>query len=324
MPVLFKHHDGPSTHSSAVSPSSPQQSTYHYILPVSSWALGTLLVGVLVLLLLRFVQRQSRAFLTRGRTMHTPPSLQGDKKLGLETNSPPSPAHQALMRAEASHDFDFEKNPPYADDGYTAPTNYEPLQRYYGEIEKALYNSEDGSKQDVAVTTPLSAQLPALYPFWPADFPQPTLSPADNETNSLPTSESTSIFYSPPGTATSSSLSPPTIPSTSPPAPLSGIGPPPPRRFSNPQAQGQGQSSIVGPSSSSTSTTFPPRRRSWNKSQMGIQVNEEIIVAAEGWRRHTRVYGGGICAACGDCARRLGDGSEEGMAPVVVGGGGMV
>lgn len=31
---------------------------------------------------------------------------------------------------------------------------------------------------------------------------------------------------------------------------------------------------------------------------MGIELNEEIIIAAEGWRRHTRVYGGGVCQAC--------------------------
>jgi hypothetical protein len=46
-----------------------------------------------------------------------------------------------------------------------------------------------------------------------------------------------------------------------------------------------------------------PRRRSYNKNlsidgSMGIEVNEEIMVAAEGWRRHTRVYGGGVCQAC--------------------------
>lgn len=31
---------------------------------------------------------------------------------------------------------------------------------------------------------------------------------------------------------------------------------------------------------------------------MGIEVAEEVIIAAEGWRRHTRVYGGGVCMAC--------------------------
>jgi hypothetical protein len=31
---------------------------------------------------------------------------------------------------------------------------------------------------------------------------------------------------------------------------------------------------------------------------MGIELNEEILIAAEGWRRHTRVYGGGVCQAC--------------------------
>jgi len=41
---------------------------------------------------------------------------------------------------------------------------------------------------------------------------------------------------------------------------------------------------------------------------MGIELTEEVIIAAEGWRRHTRVYGGGACRACEGCEE-----SEEQM-----------
>jgi hypothetical protein len=29
------------------------------------------------------------------------------------------------------------------------------------------------------------------------------------------------------------------------------------------------------------------------------------IIAAEGWRRHTRVFGGGVCKACEESERRM-------------------
>jgi len=48
-----------------------------------------------------------------------------------------------------------------------------------------------------------------------------------------------------------------------------------------------------------------PRRRSYMKiTPTGTEINGEIIVA-EGWRRHTKVFGGGVCAACEENERRL-------------------
>ena len=50
---------------------------------------------------------------------------------------------------------------------------------------------------------------------------------------------------------------------------------------------------------------IPPRRRSYTKMMTdGTEVNGEIIVA-EGWRRHTRVFGGGVCKACEESERRM-------------------
>jgi hypothetical protein len=41
-----------------------------------------------------------------------------------------------------------------------------------------------------------------------------------------------------------------------------------------------------------------PRRRSYTKtSGEGVEVQGEILIM-EPWRRHTRVYGGGVCLAC--------------------------
>jgi len=49
----------------------------------------------------------------------------------------------------------------------------------------------------------------------------------------------------------------------------------------------------------------PPRRRSYTKTtSAGTEVTGEIVVA-EGWRRHTRVFGGGVCEACLESERRM-------------------
>ena len=48
-----------------------------------------------------------------------------------------------------------------------------------------------------------------------------------------------------------------------------------------------------------------PRTRSYTKTMLdGTEVSGEIIVA-DGWRRHTRVFGGGVCKACEESERRM-------------------
>jgi hypothetical protein len=42
-----------------------------------------------------------------------------------------------------------------------------------------------------------------------------------------------------------------------------------------------------------------------------MEINGEIIVA-EGWRRHTKVFGGGVCAACEESERRLAKSASAG------------
>jgi hypothetical protein len=50
---------------------------------------------------------------------------------------------------------------------------------------------------------------------------------------------------------------------------------------------------------------MPPRRRSYTKpTPSGGEVSGEIVVA-EGWRRHTRVFGGGVCKACEESEKRM-------------------
>jgi len=50
-----------------------------------------------------------------------------------------------------------------------------------------------------------------------------------------------------------------------------------------------------------------PRRRSYTRpleDGPGGEISGEIVVA-EGWRRHTRVFGGGVCKACEESERRM-------------------
>ena len=48
-----------------------------------------------------------------------------------------------------------------------------------------------------------------------------------------------------------------------------------------------------------------PRRRSYTKNMPdGGEISGEIVVA-EGWRRHTRVFGGGVCTACQESERKM-------------------
>ncbi|KAJ8062442.1 hypothetical protein OCU04_008980 [Sclerotinia nivalis] len=68
-------------------------------------------------------------------------------------------------------------------------------------------------------------------------------------------------------------------------------------------------SSIHGGISGSPSTeTVPPRRRSYTKPPNPLSnapaVSGEII-SGDGWRRHTRVFGGGVCEACAESERRM-------------------
>lgn len=48
----------------------------------------------------------------------------------------------------------------------------------------------------------------------------------------------------------------------------------------------------------------PPKRRSYTTMQDGIEVQGEIIVG-EAWRRHTKVYGGGVCLACLESEQKM-------------------
>lgn len=48
-----------------------------------------------------------------------------------------------------------------------------------------------------------------------------------------------------------------------------------------------------------------PRRRSYTKTTPGgVEVTGEVVLG-EGWRRHTRVFGGGVCMACEESDRRM-------------------
>ncbi|KAM3085915.1 hypothetical protein ACMFMG_002968 [Clarireedia jacksonii] len=79
-------------------------------------------------------------------------------------------------------------------------------------------------------------------------------------------------------------------------------------------------SHLHNPSSAPSHNTFPapPRRRSYTRphpnnnpgsphspsSPSYPDLNGEIIIG-DGWRRHTKVFGGGVCEACAENERRM-------------------
>lgn len=53
-----------------------------------------------------------------------------------------------------------------------------------------------------------------------------------------------------------------------------------------------------------TTTTTQTRTRSYAKEfPDGLEVQGSILIA-DGWTRHTRVYGGGVCQACLEAEQR--------------------
>lgn len=56
-------------------------------------------------------------------------------------------------------------------------------------------------------------------------------------------------------------------------------------------------------SSAPDATASIPRRRSYTRTREGVEVQGEVVVV-EAWRRHTRVYGGGVCLACAESEER--------------------
>ncbi|EKD20235.1 hypothetical protein MBM_02187 [Drepanopeziza brunnea f. sp. 'multigermtubi' MB_m1] len=49
-----------------------------------------------------------------------------------------------------------------------------------------------------------------------------------------------------------------------------------------------------------------PKRRSYTETTLeDVEVQGEVVVMAGGWRRHTNVFGGGVCVACKESDRRM-------------------
>jgi hypothetical protein len=91
--------------------------------------------------------------------------------------------------------------------------------------------------------------------------------------------------------------------------------PSPSPTYPTPTSSPSDPSSTSEATSSSSQTGLKidiPRRRSYTKTIVSggaeiveVEVNGEIIVSPDGWRRHTRVFGGGVCKACEESERRL-------------------
>ena len=80
--------------------------------------------------------------------------------------------------------------------------------------------------------------------------------------------------------------------------------PPQPSPFT-PPLRAQTDPSFASFEAYESAAEMPPRRRSYTKTMVdGTEVSGEIIVA-EGWRRHTKVFGGGVCKACEESEKRM-------------------
>lgn len=80
---------------------------------------------------------------------------------------------------------------------------------------------------------------------------------------------------------------------------------PPPLPSPTTEMSSSFESFAPSPSAAQFEIEMPPRRRSYTKATPdGGEVSGEIVVA-EGWRRHTRVFGGGVCKACEESERRM-------------------
>jgi hypothetical protein len=181
--------------------------------------------------------------------------------------------------------------------------------------EKAsLPNQETTPSSSPPPTIPQSHSAPFPRPPQPLPFTPPTLSPAifaappgpgplftdlpssqglnasyyqSYDDESYPPFTISPTTYSPPPFPEPSALSNPSHSSGSPVSPL-------PRRRSYTKTLSNSSVSSSGSSGSGSSSTSG-----------SIVVTGEIL-QAEGWRRHTRVFGGGVCKACEESERRMG------------------
>ncbi|KAG4026065.1 hypothetical protein MFRU_045g00100 [Monilinia fructicola] len=98
------------------------------------------------------------------------------------------------------------------------------------------------------------------------------------------------------------STAPPTYPQA-----FSRPPPPPPFTQSSP-LEPLTFSPINGLPTSTPTEDSLPRRRSYTKTPNILTNTPGLtgeIISGDGWRRHTRVFGGGVCEACAESERRM-------------------
>ncbi|KAL3422800.1 hypothetical protein PVAG01_04547 [Phlyctema vagabunda] len=128
-----------------------------------------------------------------------------------------------------------------------------------------------------------------------------------NQVESIENENSEQEFFAEPAFPISSSLRSMTFPP--PPPPLPTVRAEPITSSTSYESMDQ----IFDPSSYTGELPAPPRRRSYTRTtEAGVDVAGEILVADGGagsgagaWRRHTKVFGGGVCVACVENERRM-------------------
>ncbi|APA16154.1 hypothetical protein sscle_16g109240 [Sclerotinia sclerotiorum 1980 UF-70] len=134
-----------------------------------------------------------------------------------------------------------------------------------------------------------------FFPYMDEKVNPEASNPSQPRSNNQSSTSSSDFITSPPSISTS----PQTFSRPLPPPPFTHPSPLEPLPYSP----------IYGGNSGSPSTeNVPPRRRSYTKPPNSLintpAVSGEII-SGDGWRRHTRVFGGGVCEACAESERRM-------------------
>lgn len=268
-----------------------------------------LLPSSIILILITYVLKRRKTQLQSLPQLHQDVASTSEKSY-LLTSQPQAPTYQKLHTlhllqthprpqvqiVQTQNKLPYPDSPPLQARDFFPPPPPRPLLTTGFVPPYPLAQALEGSDFTSSPTTylPMPQQLPfspnTSLPF-SADSPNPSSFTSDDFTEEL--TEDKNISRGTP------SYPPPTASTYKP--PFSSSYPPPelPRRRSYTKTLSFSSTTSAAPYPSSTTTGTPASNFIKEASLTGE------IISGEGWRRHTRVYGGGVCVACEESQGRL-------------------